>query len=179
MKNANPVWWRAWGCLLAVALGVLAGCDESAPAPAAPPKTIADRFDIHVGAKVVHMQLAVTDLEMQRGLMERRDLGSDDGMLFLYREPQQMSFWMRDTPTPLDIGFFDDGGMLEETYAMQPFDERAIHSRSTLLQFALEMNQDWYHHNGVRPGAQLDLKAVAAALKARGFDPNKYGLRGK
>jgi len=97
-------------------------------------------------------------------------------MLFVYPEPLQMSFWMRDTPLPLDIGFFDRWGVLREVYAMQPFDESAIRSRSTRLQFALEMNQGWFGGNGVRPGAQLDRAALAAALKARGFDPAAYGL---
>lgn len=175
MKNANPVWRVGRVLWWTAMLAWLAGCDQST-APDAPPKSVADFFDIRVGSKVVHMQLAVNNFEMEHGLMERRDLGVDDGMLFVFVQPQQMSFYMRNTPTPLDIGFFDDGGMLEERYAMQPFDEASIHSRSTLMQYALEMNQGWYLKNGIKPGAQLDMKAVAAALKARGFDPRKYGL---
>ena len=38
------------------------------------------------------------------------------------------------------------------------------------------MRQGWYAANGVRPGAAIDLAAVAAALKARGFDPGKFGI---
>jgi uncharacterized protein len=113
---------------------------------------------------------------MQRGLMERRDLGRDDGMIFIYDRPQQMSFWMRNTPTPLDIGFFDASGTLQEIYPMHPFDERTVSSRSTQLQFALEMNQGWFSANGVKPGAKLDLKALADALKARGFELKQFGL---
>jgi hypothetical protein len=88
-----------------------------------------------------------------------------------------MSFWMRDTPLPLDIGFFDRGGVLREVYAMQPFDETAIRSRNIRLQFALEMNQGWFHDRGVRPGAWLDLAALRAALIARGATPADFGLR--
>jgi uncharacterized membrane protein (UPF0127 family) len=84
---------------------------------------------------------------------------------------------MRDTPTPLDIGYFTREGELAEVYAMYPFDERPVTSRRTDLQFAVEMNQGWCRDHAVRPGARLDLKALAAALKARGFDPGKYGLR--
>ena len=122
------------------------------------------------------IRLAVRPLEMQRGLMERRDLGRDDGMIFVYEKPQQMSFWMRNTPTPLDIGFFDTEGVLQEIYPLHPFDERSVASRGTQLRFALEVNQGWYRENGVKPGAKLDVKALAEALRARGFEPRGFGL---
>ncbi|PTX96689.1 DUF192 domain-containing protein [Opitutus sp. ER46] len=139
-------------------------------------KTVADFFSIKVGEKVVRLQLAVLDVEQERGLMFRRDLGPDDGMLFVYPRTQRMSFWMRNTPTPLDIGYFDAQGVLREIYPLQPFDEAAVASRSTEIKFPLEMPQGWFAAKGVRPGAQLDLKAVAAALKERGFEPRQFGL---
>lgn len=183
MKNANPVcpWIRGW--LLALLALVLAGCDEPAPAAVVAPKTAADFFEIRVGDKLVRTQLAVRPAEMERGLMERRDLGRDEGMIFVYERPQRLSFWMRNTPTPLDIGFFNAGGMLEEVYPMYPFDETPVRSRSMLLSLALEMNQGWFSRNGVKPGvkpgAQLDVQALAAALRERGFEPAKFGLEGR
>jgi len=51
------------------------------------------------------------------------------------------------------------------------------HSSARPVRYALEMNQGWFKRNAVRPGAQLDLKAVAAALKARGLKPEAAGLR--
>ncbi len=125
----------------------------------------------------MRLQLAVTTPEMERGLMERTQLGPDDGMLFVYPRPQAMAFWMHDTPTPLDLGFFGAEGILREVYPLYPFDERTVASRSTALQFALEMNQGWFAAHGVRPGAALDLAAVRAALAARGFAPAAFGLR--
>lgn len=180
MKNANPV-SRAGATLLAVlAAAALVGCAREKPAAAAPaakaPKTVAHFFPIKVGEQTVRMQLAVRPDEQQRGLMERRDLGRDDGMIFLYEKPQQLSFWMRNTPTPLDIGFFNPDGVLEEIYQMHPFDETTVASRSQRLQFALEMNQGWYRAAGVKPGARIDRAALAAALRERGMDPAKFGL---
>jgi hypothetical protein len=175
-----PVSWGRGGfgvALLATAL--LAACGDGKPTAAAAEaavKTVSDFFPIKVGEKTVRMQLVVLAPEMEHGLMDRRDLGRDDGMIFVYAKPQQMSFWMHNTPTPLDIGFFDSGGVLREFYPMQPFDETTVTSRSDELHYALEMNQGWYRGNGIKPGAQLDLKALAAALKARGFEPRKFGL---
>lgn len=153
---------------------VLVACAKEKPA--APPKTVSDYFPIKVGDKTVRMQLAVLQGEQERGLMDRRDLGHDDGMLFVYQTPQQMHYWMHNTPTALDIGFFDADGILREIYPMQPFDESTISSRRKDLKYALEMNQGWFHEAGVRPGATLDMKALAAALKERGFAPRKFGM---
>lgn len=153
-----------------------AGCGAKPEAAATVPKTITERFAIKVGDQTVRLQVAVLGAEMQRGLMGRRDLAPDEGMVFVYRAPQVMTFWMHDTPTPLDIGFFKANGELAEIYPLLPFDERTVRSRSDELQFAVEMNQGWYRANGVKPGAKLDLDALRAALKARDFDLRKFGL---
>ena len=182
VKNANPVWPASRLSVFVLSAILLMGgacgreSDSTAGAQAAL-KSVANFFEIRVGNKPVRMQLAVSEAEMQRGLMDRRDLGRDDGMLFVYARAQRMSFWMRNTPTPLDIGFFDSAGKLVEIYQLHPFDETGVSSTSGELLLALEMNQGWYRENGVRPGAQIDLKAVAAALKERGFQPDNFGLR--
>lgn len=152
------------------------GCGKEQPAPPPAPKTVQDWFTIKVGDRTVRMQLAVTSPEQQRGLMERRDLGPDDGMLFPYKKPQQMHFWMRNTPTPLDIGFFDADGVLREIHPLYPRDEKTVSSTSDQLKFALEMNQGWFRQHGMLPGAKLDLKAVAEAMRARGFDLREWRL---
>ena len=157
----------------------LAGCGggSSAAKDSAALKSIDDRFAIQVGDRTVQMQIAAEATEMQKGLMFRETMGADEGMLFIYEAPQQMSFWMRNTKLPLDIGYFDATGELKEIYPLYPFDERTVASRAKNLQFALEMNQGWYQQAGVKPGAKLDLKAVAAGLKARGIKPESVGLK--
>ncbi len=176
MKNANPVSW-VWRCglLLGVMLG-LAGCARGEDVRPVEPKTVADWFEISVGNRPVRMQLAVLEAEMQRGLMGRRELGRDDGMVFVYVRPTRLSFWMRNTPLPLDIGYFSAEGELREIYPLHPYDETAVRSRGDQLQFALEMNQGWFRANDVRPGAKLNLTALKAALRERGFDPKEFGL---
>lgn len=178
MKNANPVSSLLRALMIVVLLSLTTGCGRGdatrAPTEA---KTVADYFVVPVGAKSVKMQLAIKPREMEHGLMGREDLKSDEGMLFLYDAPQRMSFWMRNTPTPLDIGFFTADGVLKEVYQMYPFDETPVMSRSEALQFALEMKQGWFEFNGVKPGAKLDLKALAEAIKARGFEPKVFELK--
>src|SRR5690606_16784182 len=119
--------WMPMLYFVAAVLLPLAGCDRHESGGGnTDRKSVADYFEIQVGDKPVHVQIAVLDDEMQRGLMERRDLGPNDGMLFIYDRPQSMSFWMRNTPTPLDIGFFDRSGKLLEIYPLHPFDETGV-----------------------------------------------------
>lgn len=172
MKNANPVsrWKSCW--LLAVLM--LCGCGGSEPEVVAPPKTVKDWFPIQVGEVSIDMQLAVTMSEMQKGLMGRKDLEEGQGMLFVYKAPTKLSFWMRNTPTALDIGFFTSDGVLREIYPLHPFDERPVAAKREDLQFALEVLQGGFARLGIKPGAQLDIEALSQAMKARGFEPGAY-----
>jgi len=155
---------------------MLGGCGRSEPVAPAKPKTVVDYFSIHVDGHPVRMQLAILRPEMERGLMEKRELGREDGMLFVYLRPQRMSFWMRNTYVPLDIGFFNAKGELVEIYQLHPLDETPRASHSDQLQFALEMNQGWFKANNVRPGSRLDMKALVQALHERDFGPAQFGL---
>lgn len=155
---------------------LLSGCGKNEPKAPVAPKTIEERFAIKVGDRTVRMQVALLPAETQQGLMHRQSLGADEGMLFVFDRPQRMSFWMRNTLIPLDIGYFDPAGELREIYPMYPRDENPVASRGP-MQFALEMNQGWYRTAGVRTGSKLDLAALADAIRARGLDPATYGLR--
>lgn len=159
-----------------VGLAALTACGEKTEVRQAP-KTAEDRFAIKIGSRTVQMQLAVLPEEMQRGLMFRKSLGADEGMLFVFTSPQQMSFWMRNTTLALDIGYLDASGALREIYPLYPLDERSVSSRARDLQYALEMNQGWFQKNGVKPGDKLDLTVLREALRARNLKPEVFGLR--
>lgn len=161
--------------LAAAAFLLLAGCgNEAKPTPE--PKSVHDRFPIKVGGQVVQMRLAIQPQEQQQGLMFLKSMPADEGMIFLYDRPQQMSFWMRNCEFPQDIGFFDAEGKLKEVYPMYPHDERPVQSLG-VRQFALEMNQGWYRQHGLKLGDALDLAALAEAVRARGFRPDRFGIR--
>ncbi len=178
MKNANQVSALLRGLVLLTVLLLSTSCGRS-EVVSPPAAATANRsfYTVGVGGKAVRMQLAVKPAEMEHGLMGRTDLKTDEGMLFVYAKPQRMSFWMRNTPSPLDIGFFTADGILREVYPMYPFDETPVMSRNRAVLFALEMKQGWFEFSGVKPGAQLDLKALAVALRARGETPAHYGLK--
>ena len=163
--------------LFLVSAVLLSACGGSEASKKSELKSVDERFPITVGTRVVQMQLVAERGEMEKGLMFRKSMGRDEGMLFIYSAPQKMSFWMRNTDLPLDIGFFDAKGELKEIYPLHPHDEQTRSSHGRNLQFALEMNQGWFKEAGVKPGARIDLKALAAGLAARGTKPESVGLK--
>ncbi len=170
------LYWRA--ALALSLLLMLPACKaEDAPAePALDPAGSETYFSITVGSASIDAQLAVTNSEMKQGLMHRKSLGENRGMLFVYEKPDQLGFWMRNTFIPLDIGFFDSNGVLKEVRKLYPHDETSVRSRDDNIQFALETNAGWFKRNGLQPGVKIDIKAILADVEARGLDPDRFQL---
>jgi hypothetical protein len=158
--------------LLSLAVCACGPGRTGADAQAGPEHAHPLRLDGHT----VRAQVALSFPEQRQGLMGRPQLDADAGMLFPYRQPQAMSFWMANTLIHLDVGFFTSDGVLREVHTMVAGDTTATRSRRSDLRFALEMNAGWFARHNVRPGARLDLADLAAALRQRGADPATYGL---
>ena len=181
MKNYQKTNPPTIAYILFVALAALMGSalltackPESAPTGAtATPETY---FPIGMGSSTLQLQLALTPSEHQRGLMFRETLSPDHGMLFLFQRPKQQSFWMKNTRLPLDIGYFDASGRLLEIHKLFPHDETGVASRSPQILMAVETNRGWYARNGISPGAQLDMKALKAAITQRGLSIATYAI---
>ena len=69
---------------------------------------------------LVHVDIAATEQERERGLMGLEHLDADSGMLFQFQEPAIQDFWMKNTLIPLDILFFDASGALVSMEKMIP-----------------------------------------------------------
>lgn len=168
--------------LVALLLGAMvsftaSGCGKSASQPKAEAATAETYFPIKVGDRTVRMQLALLDSERTQGVMFRPGLGANDGMLFIERYPRQLSFWMQNVSFPLDIGYFNADGVLQEIHPMYARDTKQVTSASRELKYALEMNLGWFAAQGVKPGAKLDVPAIKAAIEARGFLAERWGVK--
>lgn len=171
----KPVCHIAYFTLLALVGSVmLTACKPDTKATSGEPVGADTYFPIRIGDKTLQLQLAITRAEQQKGLMFRKELPQDHGMLFISESPRQQGFWMKNTSLPLDIGYFDASGRLLEIHKLFPYDETPVASRNQQVLIAVETNRGWYAGNDINPGAQLDMKAMKAAITQRGFSPTAY-----
>ena len=106
----------------------------------------------------VHVEVARTDAQRERGLMKRRSLGSREGMLFVFEADQRLVFWMKDTLVPLSIAFLSSEGRILQIEDMEPLSEKAIRSRLS-ARYALELPQGAFDEVGAAEGDTVGLPA--------------------
>jgi uncharacterized membrane protein (UPF0127 family) len=153
---------------------ILGGCAQREKHACA---TVRDYEPLAIGNVPIRVQVAITEPEQEKGLMYRTSLADGDGMIFVYKTPMKMDYWMNHVPIKLSIGFILPDGTLDEVRPMLPNDTRNIESANSNIQDVLEMNERWYERHGVKPGAKLDMAQLAKALKARGEETAAYGLK--
>jgi len=101
----------------------------------------------------VRVEVADTEPEHQLGLMGRTALPEDRGMLFVFDEEQELSFWMKDTLIPLSVAFMDSGGRIVDIQDMKPLDDDPPHYVSAEpAQYALEVNQGFFEEHEIKVG---------------------------
>jgi uncharacterized membrane protein (UPF0127 family) len=109
-----------------------------------------------VNGVAVTAEIADTPALRERGLMERDSLPENHGMLFVYPDERERSFWMRNTPLALDIAFLDRNGTIINIATMEPHDDANTTSTSPAM-YALEMEAGWFEAHGVAAGARVQL----------------------
>lgn len=101
------------------------------------------------------VEIADDDAERARGLMYREAMPKSAGMLFVYEQPQPLSFWMRNTLIELDIIFIDAKGVVQKIHhSAVPLDETPLHGGDDLLG-VLEINGGLARSLGIGPGSEL------------------------
>ena len=98
------------------------------------------------------VEVADTPAKRELGLQYRRDLALDRGMIFLFPGESEHSFWMKNTPIPLDMIFIGRDrkivGILEQAVPFST-DSRSVAGAS---QFVLEINGGLAKRYGIKPG---------------------------
>ena len=108
-----------------------------------------------VGTNEVAAEIAATLDQIRTGMMFRTNMAEMEGMLFIFPQPQQVAFYMRNTLIPLSCAYIDPEGTIIEIYDMKPLDETSIQSKSHEIQYVLEMKQGWFERHGIKPGVAI------------------------
>jgi hypothetical protein len=101
------------------------------------------------------VEVADTEATRMQGLMHRRILPENRGMLFVFREVTHHAMWMMNTHVPLSVAFLDERGLIINIADMQP-QTRDTHAAAKPAKYALEVNQGWFAKRGIKPGARIE-----------------------
>lgn len=111
----------------------------------------------------VEVEVARTPLQRERGLMFRRSMPAQKGMLFIFERQEVQTFWMKNTYIPLDMIFIDEAkrvvGVVENAAPMTT-DQRAVEAPS---RYVLEVNGGFAKAHGVGPGTKVSFEGISAA----------------
>ncbi len=120
------------------------------------------RVLLTVAGHQLNAYVARTDEERALGLMYRREMPDDEGMLFMCEEERVQSFWMKDTPLPLSIAFLEEDGTIQKIADMEPESLEATRSDQP-VRYVLEANQGWFQERGIVSGERIEGPPFLAA----------------
>ena len=107
---------------------------------------------VEINDKEYDVKVATTSDEMSKGLQNVKELPEDEGMLFIFEEPQTVGFWMKDTEIPLDIIFIDEDLEVLSIYKGQPNNQDIVEEDN--VKYVLELNIN----SGVSVGDEVELE---------------------
>jgi uncharacterized membrane protein (UPF0127 family) len=118
------------------------------------PQTQLPRTSLSAGMHLIQVQLAQNFEQRQIGLMWRKEMPQNEGMLFVFDEPAVQCFWMRNTLLPLTAAFVADDGTIVNLVDMKPMSDDS-HCSKKPVRFVLEMNLAWFAKRNLQAGFKL------------------------
>ena len=137
--------------LLMAACGSDAGSTGNARVPL--------RISTAEGVATLQVEIADSPEERAQGLSNRTSMQADAGMAFLWDEPVEAQFWMKDTLIPLQIAFWDEDGRILGLFEMEPCETDHCPTYGPREPFvgAVEANTGWFTARGVAVGDSVEL----------------------
>ena len=100
----------------------------------------------------IDVEIAENDAERNKGLMYRPYIPDSTGMLFIFPEPRELGFWMKNTQIPLDIMYVDaNKKIISIQKHTKPFSEESLPSNG-VAQYVVEVNAGFSDRNDIKPG---------------------------
>lgn len=110
-----------------------------------------ETIDLYIKGTRFVVECARTQEERAKGLMYRKKLTPRTGMIFIFQDNYQGSFWMKNTYIPLSIAFISRNGEILDMKDMEPLSLKQVKSRYP-YKYALEVNQGEFEETGIRSG---------------------------
>lgn len=112
-------------------------------------------MELTAGIHRIEAEVAATQQNRMQGLMHRKSMAPQRGMLFVFDADARHCMWMRNTYLPLSVAFIDAQGRILNVEEMQPQTENN-HCAAGPARFALEMNAGWFRARGIGPGMPIN-----------------------
>lgn len=113
-----------------------------------------EKTTLRFGTHTIKTEVARSEDARQRGLMYRRKLANNSGMLFIFEQKSTHCFWMHNTYIPLSIAFLGDDGTIINIEDMLPQTD-TNHCAKAPVRYALEVPQGWFAKKSGQAGAQI------------------------
>lgn len=117
---------------------------------------------IQIGQRTYQCEVAANEDSRRTGLMHRKSMPEDHGMIFVFKYEQVLYFWMKNTLIPLDILYLDRQGKVVAIRPLQPLDENSVGSKDP-AQYAIELNAGQAAASGIKEGDVIKLPALPEA----------------
>ncbi len=101
------------------------------------------------------VKLAFDELTRTKGYMGTKNINENNGMLFIFKKEKNLSFWMKDTPVPLEIAYINSAGIIKEIYSLVPFSKRIVNSRYK-VKYALEVPEGSFSKFKIKVGDKVN-----------------------
>lgn len=105
---------------------------------------------LNIGIHLIQAEVAIRDDERAQGLMFRKNMGINEGMVFRFGSPNKVCMWMKNTLIPLSVAFIDEQGSIINIEDMQP-ETLEAHCSEKPARYALEMNRGWFKNKHIKP----------------------------
>jgi hypothetical protein len=109
---------------------------------------------------VFSVEIAQTPEKLQKGLMFREFLGENEGMLFIFTDSKERSFWMKNTLIPLDMIFIDENFVIRKIHYAVPCkqDPCPSYTSGVPVKYVLEINGNQTTENNIKEGDVVEIK---------------------
>ena len=137
-----------------VSLGFIAVFALSPAFAQTEPQMDLQRITLAAGMYRIDAQVASNAEQRQIGLMFRKQMPAQEGMLFVFEQPAPQCFWMKNTLLPLTAAFVADDGRIVNLADMKP-QTTDSHCSEEPVRYVLEMNQGWFAKKNIGKGFKL------------------------